>query len=117
MWATSKRRTAIVKTLIDKGADVNARDNNGSTALMMAASNGYTDIVALLEAARAAIAKLFTAVKAKDASQVNEAIEAGARVNAKDVAGVDCSNVGCLERPQGHGSSPDRRRGGCERLE
>ena len=45
MIAASNGHTDIVKALLDKGADVNARGNKGSTALMFAAYNGHTDIV------------------------------------------------------------------------
>jgi len=34
--------------LIDKGADVNAKDITGETALMVAAERGHTEIVKLL---------------------------------------------------------------------
>ena len=38
----------IVKILIDKGLDVNAKRANGETALLGASMNGYTKIVRLL---------------------------------------------------------------------
>ena len=37
-----------VRALLDKGADVNAKDNRGMTALMRAARNGEFDIVRVL---------------------------------------------------------------------
>lgn len=38
------------KTLIENGADVNARNKYGDTALMYAVASGYIDIVKLLKA-------------------------------------------------------------------
>jgi serine/threonine-protein phosphatase 6 regulatory ankyrin repeat subunit B len=57
-----KGDTAGVKALIDKGADVNAKNKDGDTALMSASLKGHTEIVKAL-------------------------IEKGADVNAKDKAG------------------------------
>ncbi|MBI4654475.1 MAG: ankyrin repeat domain-containing protein [Nitrospirae bacterium] len=37
-----------VRTSIDKGADINAKDNDGFTALMFASYSGHTDIVEVL---------------------------------------------------------------------
>ena len=38
--ASSEGYTEVVKSLLDKGADVNANDHNGFTALMWAAYRG-----------------------------------------------------------------------------
>lgn len=38
----------IVKILLDRGADINATDNYGWTALMSAAKNGYNKYVSIL---------------------------------------------------------------------
>ena len=52
MRAATKGHTKIVRLLLDKGADVNAKDNSGNTALMLADREGHTDIAKLLQAAR-----------------------------------------------------------------
>jgi ankyrin repeat protein len=54
-----------VKDLIEKGADINAKDNNGMTALMLASKNNRKEIVELVELL----------------------IKNGADVNAKDIYG------------------------------
>ena len=43
----------VAKLLIENGADVNAKDNDGVTALMQASENGHTEIVSLLKSAGA----------------------------------------------------------------
>ena len=48
MAAASSGRTDMVKFLIDKGADVNARDKQGTTALMAAAFGGHVPTGRLL---------------------------------------------------------------------
>ena len=45
--------TAKIKLLIAAGADVNTRDNRGSTPLAIATSNNAVEIVNLLRAAGA----------------------------------------------------------------
>lgn len=48
MLAVSQGRTDIVETLLEVGASVNDKDNEGSTALMVACEHGHTDIVKIL---------------------------------------------------------------------
>lgn len=46
--ATRTGNVAEVKSLLDQGADVNAKFRYGTTALFKAAEKGYTDVVKLL---------------------------------------------------------------------
>ena len=45
--------TVSIKALLDAGADVNVKGEDGYTALMFAANAGHTEIVELLKAAGA----------------------------------------------------------------
>src|SRR5262245_23362123 len=48
-FATDRGNSAIVKLLLDAGADVNAKDNfYGATPLSWASSKGYVEIVGML---------------------------------------------------------------------
>ena len=46
--AARKGHTKTVQTLLEKGADVNANDMDGWTALIFAIVKGHTDIVQIL---------------------------------------------------------------------
>ena len=50
--STSKYgKTDIVKLLVDRGADIDAKDNSGKTAMMLSKEMGHEDILRLLEKA------------------------------------------------------------------
>ena len=44
-------RPRLMELMIDAGADVEARNNNGDTALMIASYHGYVEVVELLRKA------------------------------------------------------------------
>ena len=50
MAAEWEKNIDIVRLLIDKGADVNAKAKNGDTALKLAKTKGHTRIVEFLKA-------------------------------------------------------------------
>jgi serine/threonine-protein phosphatase 6 regulatory ankyrin repeat subunit B len=51
--ASQNGHKEIVKTLLAKGADVNAKMNDGATALILASKKGYKEIKELLVGAGA----------------------------------------------------------------
>ncbi len=53
LWASWNGREPVVRFLIGKGSDVNARDSDSMTSLMWAARFGHADVIALLLAAKA----------------------------------------------------------------
>ncbi|MBI4645382.1 MAG: ankyrin repeat domain-containing protein [Bacteroidia bacterium] len=50
IWAAYKGHTEIVKFLLENKADVNAKNNNGWTVLMVAIDKGNTEIIEILKA-------------------------------------------------------------------
>ena len=89
--AAARGDTDTVETLLDAGVDVNAKDNEGWTALMWAAQSGHTATVHVLLDAGAdanatrdngATALLVAALEGNRAT-VQALLDAGADVNAK----------------------------------
>ena len=48
MEAVNAYKADVIKLLVDSGADINAADNKGCTALMRAAYSGYPELVKFL---------------------------------------------------------------------
>jgi ankyrin repeat protein len=90
MIAARNGHTDIVSALLDRGAEVEAKDSIDRTALMIAARNGHTDIVsALLDRGAEVEAKdsidltaLMLAVQNGHTDIVSALLERGADVNA-----------------------------------
>jgi len=64
MSAVAMRSAGLVKILLDKGIDIEARDFIGCTPLMYAAKSGSTEMVEMLLDAGAEIEYPFTGKKA-----------------------------------------------------
>ena len=90
--AAARGYSETVRALLDKGAEVDGRDNAGRTALMEAAFGGYTDTARLLLEKGANInaadhegwGPLFFAAFSRRADTVRFLLEKGAEVNAKN---------------------------------
>jgi ankyrin repeat protein len=92
MEAAAGGHTDTVRTLLEKGGDVDATDNAGRTSLMEAAFEGYTDTVRVLLEKGANInahdkegwTPLFWAAFSRRTDTVRFLLEKGAEVNAKN---------------------------------
>ena len=113
MCAAGSGHLAIVKLLVEKGADVNAKHFSGETALRMAAGEGHVEVVRLLleksadvtaednAAIRAALEKsrvevvkllkahggewtLSSAARLGDKHELQRLLDAGAKVDSRD---------------------------------
>ena len=65
MYAAKKGYTEIAKLLLAAGTDVNAKNNNNNTALMLAKDYNHPEIVKLLEQHSKNKAKVNSTKKAK----------------------------------------------------
>ncbi len=87
----SERHLTRLQALLDMGADINAMDVGGSTALIVAADDGYEDAVLLLLQNRADVningsrgwPALHWASQGKEIAIVQHLIDYGAEVNAR----------------------------------
>ena len=91
--ADEGRKMVVVKRLLEAGADVNAKDNDGQTALMLASTNNRRDLRVASELLKAGAdvnakgndgqtALMLASWVGKEV--VSELLKAGADVNAKD---------------------------------
>jgi ankyrin repeat protein len=96
-WACNHGHTECARLLIDFNADVNAKDNAGSTALMVASGLGHQSVVEVLRKAGGEQDTHASTTKSKcsdemmldyskdgELSQLQDCISGGSNVNAKD---------------------------------
>lgn len=96
MTAIETGKVTFVQKMLDKGADVNAKNNTEMTVLMLAAGKGHKDVVDFLLKKGADInatddrgkTALMYAVIESNAAIVQTLLNYGADVNAKDSDGV-----------------------------
>ncbi len=82
MLAAQSGHVEIIKLLIEKGADVAAKDHLGVTALSEAALKDHPEVESMLKD-RGAKLTLIAAAKIGDVEEVNRLIQKGANVNAR----------------------------------
>ena len=104
-----RRKLNAARLLIDKGMDVNAKDNTGETPLHIAARGNRDEIaVALIGAGADANAKentgetpLHVAASENKAEAADALIAAGANIHAKDNAGATPLHAAVISRSAG----------------
>jgi ankyrin repeat protein len=107
MLAATKRNLDVVRFLVEKGADVNARDSDGQTALMYACRQRFNDVpdnsVAIflldngaevnLRSTKKGYTALMLASGAGNAELVRKMLEKGADPSIEDNFGVTAAEV------------------------
>ena len=108
MYAAGNGKTNIVKLLLDKGANIEAKNIYGSTALIIAAYNGHADVVTLLLAKGAnieakdndgntALANVALSFGREDVNMVKLLLEKGANIDAKNKNGETALMLAAME--------------------
>jgi hypothetical protein len=91
----------VVRLLIEKGADLEAKTNRGETALQQAAGNGHEVVVRQLLEHNSddasykkwiATAQLYQASTESDAAAMQQLIDDGADIKVKDIGGETASD-------------------------
>jgi len=99
-------QTKIVRSLLDKGADVNAKNNVGSSALTMAAIGGHEDVLrellkhgANVQAQnRDGVNALYGACQGGHAAIVNELLKHDIDVNAQTCSGATALIIAVINK-------------------
>ncbi len=60
MWASGYKELEVVQYLINKGADINAKIDNGRTALMWASMKGHLEVVKALVEGKSGLLSMFS---------------------------------------------------------
>ncbi|GEM_PF-594365 len=87
MAAALQGHLAMVQLLLEKGADVQAKDMNGATASDHAATKGHAEIVQLLKGESVPNNRIISAASNGNTDLVQILLTAGANVNTKDTEG------------------------------
>lgn len=107
---TRRRDGPWMNFLIGEGADINGRDREGNTAIIVAASLGFTDGVRVLVARKANVdaansrgeTALIKAVQARDPITTRVLLEAGANPDLTDnIAGLSARDYAAADRRAG----------------
>jgi ankyrin repeat protein len=117
-WAAERGHGAVVKLLVEKGADVKSKDTSyGQTPLLRAAANGHEAAVKLLVEKGADVESkdtsygrmpLWWAAANRHEAVVKLLIEKGGRRGVQRYSQPDAASAGCRERARGGGEAADR---------
>jgi ankyrin repeat protein len=104
LWASAKGHVEVVKSLIEKGANVNIKNENGTTALNMALSEKKVETADILRAHGAILdsrtvkvisAEMIEAAKFGFLDRIKLFLAAGLDVDTKDKTGATALMVAC----------------------
>nr|WP_253309278.1 ankyrin repeat domain-containing protein [Rickettsia endosymbiont of Ceutorhynchus assimilis] len=84
--AIQGNKPSTVKLLLNKGANINAKDKDGKTPLDLAMQEGYTNIVEMIEQVQSDLDEgLLTAVQDGNLNEAEDLVSRNANVNTTDI--------------------------------